>query len=808
VFPNLETLDVSNCRITGAGFISIIKLKNLKRLNLSYDNPFKAVVAGKPKIDNTSFALLGELPGLEEINVAGTEVSADGWRQWAEGILSRNPHNLIAMYHLGSLKMQGGAGIVRNVDEGFKMIEESARRGYGRAQYELALAYKAGTGVAADPALARTWLERAAQSNVALAQAALAEAYEGGTPAALYGIGQDYKLARDWRERAGMTNNHTLSLVRLGDMYKIPIGVAQDLVRSRHYYREAARRGSALGQYYLGMQLLSGEGGERNPVEAMEYLRKSAARGNLDARYQFAEAFRLGVGVGMNHRLARQAHMLIVDVYPLGLMLFEAQGGPRDVMNGMSYMNRALAAGSILARVYLAQKLEQGTLVQKDLVRAFDYYRIAADAGNTVGQYNAGRMLLEGTTGVWDDENGLRYMALAGDKGYLEAQLKLGKYYANRLQWDLARAWWIKASVGSSEARMQLASYLAEGKGGPQNIPETIRLYQALAAENSPEGLYHLGRLHEQGEENKLDSKLALGFYQRSADLNWGAAQTKMGLAHQEGKGVAQDLVIARDWFRRATENKHVAGQYHYAVYLDEGKGGAANPDEAFRLYKQAVNTPIPRAPIPRGDGGFNRGELNYRIGRMHELGRGIEPDLNSAFNNYRIAAYSTPAYHPAAFRAAQLLLNHSVDRSGSDVILVRKKSRTRTLEAQDDFEAVKFLTLAAQTMPEASFALGELYDAFRGTRTKSLEASQKKAVEEYKKAADQNYAPALYKLGVLAEVGRVRGGRAQAIIYFQQAAVQGHLDSLRKLVEYGEADPAVLADRLAAEENKAGGNT
>lgn len=74
---------------------------------------------------------------------------------------------------------------------------EHADKGNGQAQFNMALMYHSGLGVARDEKLAVEWYERAANSGHEMAQAYMAAAYEEGW----FGLERDAEKARYWSDQ-------------------------------------------------------------------------------------------------------------------------------------------------------------------------------------------------------------------------------------------------------------------------------------------------------------------------------------------------------------------------------------------------------------------------------------------------------------------------------------------------------------------------------------------------------------------------------------------------------------------------------
>ncbi len=75
-----------------------------------------------------------------------------------------------AQYWIGRLYLAGGGGLRRSAVDAVAWFTDAANSGVNGAQYELALSYLRGRGVALDSGRARTWLKRAARQGMVAAQ--------------------------------------------------------------------------------------------------------------------------------------------------------------------------------------------------------------------------------------------------------------------------------------------------------------------------------------------------------------------------------------------------------------------------------------------------------------------------------------------------------------------------------------------------------------------------------------------------------------------------------------------------------------
>jgi len=185
-------------------------------------------------------------------------------------------------------------------DQLFREQLESAEGGDPDAQYEVAIMYLSGRGVARDFDAALRWLERAAGNGNDSAAAKLKRIQaqkkkfvaargkaESGRAAAQYELGMMYlkgrgvKLdaatGRQWLEKAA-AQSHEKAITRLAILFIKGQGGAPDYDRAHQLLSSVSER-SALAQYYLGELYAAGKGVPRDYETAMSWYRKAAENG-------------------------------------------------------------------------------------------------------------------------------------------------------------------------------------------------------------------------------------------------------------------------------------------------------------------------------------------------------------------------------------------------------------------------------------------------------------------------------------------------------------------------------------------------
>ena len=182
-----------------------------------------------------------------------------------------------------------------------------AEAGDVAAQYDLAVAYENGRGVARDLALAHKWYQAAARQNHAAANTRLGYLYQQSI-----GVDRDYERALAYyRAAAGLGD--VLAHANLGWTYSNGLGVAQDFAEAAKWYRVAADQGLAWAQTNLASIYLNGQGVQRDDAEALKWVTKAAAQGSSLAMGFLGFMHEKGRGVRSDRLKAYICYFLAVE---------------------------------------------------------------------------------------------------------------------------------------------------------------------------------------------------------------------------------------------------------------------------------------------------------------------------------------------------------------------------------------------------------------------------------------------------------------------------------------------------------------
>ena len=121
---------------------------------------------------------------------------------------------------------------------------------------------------------------------------------------------------------------------------------------SLELFRPLAENGDREAQYWLGHMYDAGLGVERNPTEAIGWVRKAAEQGFTPAEFRLGQMYRDGIGT------------------------------LQDFEQAMKWLKRAAGGGNRIAMRSVGELYERGWGVTEDLVSAYAWYSVAAAAGD------------------------------------------------------------------------------------------------------------------------------------------------------------------------------------------------------------------------------------------------------------------------------------------------------------------------------------------------------------------------------------------------------------------------------------------
>ena len=202
-----------------------------------------------------------------------------------------------------------------------------------------------------------------AQNNDADAQYELAEAFRNGT-----GVPENMEQAFHWYRAAAETGLADAQN-NLGAMYLAGLGIDKNANEAVSWYSKAAEQQQIHAQFNLGMLYLLGNGVEQSDAQAVHWLHAAAAQGDLEAISQLGNLYLHGRGIEQNHVAAAELHTAaaIEGHLPSIDKLAEYQ----------EQIENAALQGSVIAALCMAKKYDHGLGTEPDTAQAYAWVQWA-----------------------------------------------------------------------------------------------------------------------------------------------------------------------------------------------------------------------------------------------------------------------------------------------------------------------------------------------------------------------------------------------------------------------------------------------
>ncbi len=149
----------------------------------------------------------------------------------------------------------------------------------------------------------------------------------------------------------------------------------------------------------------------------------------------------------------------------------------------------------------------------------------------------------------------------------------------------------LAAVQGKPSAQYEVASRLAEGKAGAQNLKEAAQWFLRSATSGFPMAQFRLGTLYERGVGVKTDLGRAKVWYTRAAEQGNVKAMHNLAVLIAGRSGDKPDYANAVRWFTEAAERGLSDSQFNLAVLYESGLGVAKDDKEAYKWFLLAAKS-------------------------------------------------------------------------------------------------------------------------------------------------------------------------------------------------------------------------
>lgn len=482
----------------------------------------------------------------------------------------------------------------------------------------------------------------------------------------------------------------------------IPVNEAMAItVDDLKHLTETAQKGDPAAQVRLGATYESGNGAQRDYVEAARWYRKAAEQGNARAENNLGFLYAKGWGVTQDYTEALKWYRKAAEQSDaaaqnnLGLLYAAGHAVPRDYAEALRWYSKSANLGHAAAQTNLGFMYAKGWGVTQDYTEALTWYRQAAKQNYAPAQAGIGFLYAKGEGVPQDYNEATTWFQRAAEQGYAPAQGILGLFYDHGigglpLDYQEAYFWLLLASTSSLTnvfvLRNEVATLLTPQQlsNVHKRVSEWRPTSTALDLNNStsmqPQAIQDVmvatlppaaqvtstPDLHLQNE-NPLTKPRPRDLKTEEALAAKGVrfAQYELGRLYYEGEGVSRDFEEAYFWLGLATHSGSDAAatyQQAAAAFLSEQQVSDLNrriqrwkptPSPITSLWE---DSPVPRKVIVHGishpetlaarditnllhNSENGNPEAEYLSGILYEFGYGVPQNYTEAAKWYRKAA-------------------------------------------------------------------------------------------------------------------------------------------------------------------------
>ncbi len=222
-------------------------------------------------------------------------------------------------------------------------------------------------------------------------------------------------------------------------------GGEKDPVTAREYLKRSADQGQLDSQHDYALMCVKGEGGEKDPVTAREYFKRSAdqersaekkpsadeellvAQRQRNSQHSYALMCVEGEGGEKDpvtareyfKRSADQRHPEAQRIY--AIMCQKGEGGKKNLREAREYFKRSANQEHAMSQNNYAVMCYNGEGGEQDLDEAYKYFKRSAGHRNAEAQHNYAIMRYKGYGCKADLDEALKYFKHAADQGHSDA---------------------------------------------------------------------------------------------------------------------------------------------------------------------------------------------------------------------------------------------------------------------------------------------------------------------------------------------------------------------------------------------------
>lgn len=260
----------------------------------------------------------------------------------------------------------------------------------------------------------------------------------------------------------------------------------------------------------------------------------------------------------------------------------------------LCHLEMSAELGNVEAQMTLGDEYGRGTLVEKNLPKAFDLFKRAAEQGHSLAKFAVGYMYAHGLGVERSGTEAEMWYSSAGITGNADMFLRIGMDYEYGLngvvhnEVEAARWYKLGADMGHDKCVLCLDAVLASLGGAPKEIMDDRldRLAETLSSRETAmreaaveEADYLLGE--------GMDEE-AYEMYSKAADLGSPQAMFSKAMMRHQGLGVRRDDIDAIAMLSRAADAGSEDAQFYLARTYESSRY-PTDESQIIKLYADAA---------------------------------------------------------------------------------------------------------------------------------------------------------------------------------------------------------------------------
>lgn len=613
------------------------------------------------------------------------------------------------------------------LSESLEVITELAESGVPASQNTLGCMYRDGTNIEKNLELAIYWFEEAVKRDSDEAKINLADIIVSGSKT------DDRERALDLYMSAAQKGNRDArtKLSRLLTKERSDIGkeVADDfkkllIIENPQLY------------YEYGDLLIKTAWSNEDRIDALEWFRKSADGGNINAMFQIAMMYRDG------------------------------NGPKRDNDKHLEWLKKAAEKGHAQSQLLLGNMYRDGIKVESDESEAFRWYKMAAENNNLDAIYQVATMYRDGKGVDKNIDESNRWLRLYSEHNLFRQINILADSFSHSKNGvhdpETGMKWYsVNSEHNDGNSKYQMGLMLSDGD--KKNASEAVPLLNSAAEGGHLASAIHLlnlygldladepvlenatrsiddivkkgnswaanvaGNMYASGNIVQTDEGKAVEYLLMAAASGIPAAMHKLGEMYRDGTVVEQNFEESIKWFEEGMR----AGNMLSAVSLINMYGAGTAGKETFDTALKALESMCMTGNVT----------AMRTLGIFYRNGTAVEPDPNKALHWLR-----------AASRFGDPVSKHIVGEIYRDGKGVEKNAP----------EALKWFTSAAEQ--------GNMHSALAIIR-----------MHDTKQADEESFEYALKRIEQLASGGNVTAIRTLGTMYLEGKSVHKDLEKAKE---------------------------